>query len=235
MSAPQKTQEAHFDDVAEVYDEALPSHVTEHYLEKRVAYIRDRCPRGDALDVGCGTGILAGRLRDAGYRMTGVDPSEGMLDELRRNVPGVEPVKASATDMPFPDDTFDLVYTVAAMHHIADPEAVQASLREMVRVARPGGRILVWDHNPRNPYWPLIMSRVPQDQGDERLVSLDEITTGLEAGGATPIEVSQLGLVPDFVPPALLPLAVRAESLAERTPGVRVRCAHNVVLALKAD
>ena len=40
----------------------------------------------------------------------------------------------------------------------------------MVRVARPGGRILVWDHNPRNPYWGRLMARVPQDTGEERLI-----------------------------------------------------------------
>ena len=37
------------------------------------------CPRGDGLDVGCGTGVLAERLASAGYQMVGVDPSEGML------------------------------------------------------------------------------------------------------------------------------------------------------------
>ena len=40
---------------------------------------------------------------------------------------------------------------------------------------RPGGRVLVWDHNPRNPYWGRLMARVPQDTGEERLIP--------EAGG----------------------------------------------------
>lgn len=234
MTAPQKTQEAHFDDVADVYDEALPSHVTEHYLEKRVDFIRDRGLSGRTLDVGCGTGVLAGRLAAlGGHDVTGVDPSEGMLEELRRNVPAVEAVKASATGLPFADGAFDLVYSVATMHHIADRADVRRALGEMARVTRPGGSILVWDHNPRNPYWPIIMKRVPQDQGDERLVALEEITGGLRAGGAEPVEVAQLGLVPDFTPPRLLGLAARIERGAERTPRLRTRCAHNVVVAEK--
>ena len=51
-----------FDGIAHEYDEALPPHVVEHYLDKRVRYILDRCPAGKGLDVGCGTGVLAGRL-----------------------------------------------------------------------------------------------------------------------------------------------------------------------------
>jgi UDP-glucose 4-epimerase len=70
------------------------------------------------------------------------------------------------------------------MHHIAAPEAVRATLAEMVRVARPGGWVLVWDHNPRNPYWKLLMKRVPQDTGDERLIPERELLAGLRAAGA---------------------------------------------------
>ena len=43
---------------------------------------------------------------------------------------------------------------------------------------------MVWDHNPRNPYWPYLMKRVPQDIGEERLIGLEELLGGLEAGGA---------------------------------------------------
>jgi ubiquinone/menaquinone biosynthesis C-methylase UbiE len=80
---------SHFDEIASVYDESLPAHVVEHYLRKRTAFIVDNCPRGEGLDVGCGTGVLAARLAGAGYEMSGVDPSPGMLDILRANSPGI--------------------------------------------------------------------------------------------------------------------------------------------------
>jgi len=225
--------DATFDRIAEEYDESLPPHVVEHYLAKRVAYVRDHCPVGRGLDVGCGTGVLAQRLAGAGYAMSGLDPSEGMLEVLARRAPDVHAVRGSGTELPFEDSSFDLVLTVAALHHIAEPEAIRATLAEMVRVLRPSGRIVVWDHNPRNPYWKRLMARVPQDDGSERLIPEAEVLGGIQGAGGRVLRSDQLGLVPDFVPPGMLDLAASMERVAERTPGVRRLCAHNVVLSTK--
>lgn len=224
---------AHFDDIADEYDDSLPPHVVEHYLEKRTHFIRNLLGSGKILDVGCGTGVVAGRLAAAGYDVTGADPSPGMLAYLAEHAPEVRAVAGSATDLPFENDSFDLTYCVAVMHHIAEPEAVHRSLREMVRVTRPGGQILIWDHNPRNPYWKNLMARVPQDDGSERLIPEAEITGGLSDGGAVLTGQDQLGFVPDFVPPIMLGAMKSIESIVERTPGARRLCAHNVIVAKK--
>ena len=224
---------SHFDDIATVYDESLPAHVVEHYLRKRVAFLTAVCPGGRALDVGCGTGALAERLTDRGYEVTGVDPSEGMLEIMRRRTPQSTAVRASATELPFADDSYDLVYTVATLHHIAERDAVAAALGEMVRVARPGGRIVIWDHNPRNPYWTLLMARVPQDTGEERLVGDREVMEGLMAGGARILSAQQLGLVPDFTPPRMVRAAAVAERWFEAVPRLKSLAAHNVIVAAK--
>jgi SAM-dependent methyltransferase len=224
---------SHFDRISGEYDGSLPPHVVEHYLRKRIAFVLRHCPRGAALDVGCGTGALAARLAGAGYETVGVDPSEGMLEVLRRRSPHVRAVRASAESLPFPDDSFDVVLTVAVLHHIADRDRVRRTLAEMVRVARPNGRVLLWDHNPRNPYWGNVMARVPQDTGDERLIPEEELLEGLRAAGAEVLLSAQLGLVPDFVPRRLVGVAAAAERAAERTPLLRRLCAHNVVLAAK--
>ena len=224
---------SHFDEIAGVYDESLPAHVVEHYLRKRVAYVVQNCPRGKGLDVGCGTGVLAERLADAGYEMSGVDPSEGMLGVLRARTAKVGATRATGTKLPFADDSFDLVLTVAVLHHVADPADVRDTLREMVRVARPGARILVWDHNPRNPYWSRLMAKVPQDTGEERLIPEAEVLGGLRGAGAEVERSEQLGMVPDFTPPWALRAAAGTERLVERTPLVRRLGAHNVVLARK--
>jgi SAM-dependent methyltransferase len=226
---------SHFDQIATVYDESLTAHVVAHYLRKRTEFVRGVSPPpGRVLDVGCGTGVLAARLADAGYETFGVDPSAGMLEILRAEHPEVQAALASGTELPFEDSSFDLVLTVAVLHHIADPGDVQGTLAEMVRVARPGGRILVWDHNPRNPYWGRLMARVPQDTGEERLVGEEELLAGLRGAGARIVRSEQLGFVPDFVPPGALGAAVRLERIVERTPGLRRLAAHNVVLAVKA-
>ncbi|MBN8871187.1 MAG: methyltransferase domain-containing protein [Solirubrobacterales bacterium] len=223
----------HFDEIAGEYDESLPPHVVEHYLTKRTAWVKELLGSGTVLDVGCGTGVLAGRLAAAGFDVTGVDPSAGMLAEARRQVSGAEFVEGSGTDLPFEDGSFDLTLCVAVMHHVADPADVERTLAEMVRVTRSGGQILVWDHNPRNPYWKLLMARVPQDDGSERLIPEAEVTGGLAAAGAVVLESRQSGFVPDFVPPRFLRLAAGVERGVERVPGVKRLCAHNVVVAKK--
>jgi SAM-dependent methyltransferase len=225
--------DSHFDQIATIYDESLPAHVVEHYLRKRTAFLTAIQAPGSALDVGCGTGALAERLADRGYRVTGVDPSQGMLDVMRARAPGVEAVHGSGAELPFDSDSFDLVYTIATLHHIADPEAVERTLGEMVRVSRPEGRIVVWDHNPRNPYWSSLMARVPQDTGEERLVGAQEIVAGISAAGGRLLSCRRLGFVPDFTPRRALRAAAALERLCELTPGLRAVAAHNVVVATK--
>jgi SAM-dependent methyltransferase len=225
----------HFDEIAESYDDTIPAHVARHYASKRTEFIFAKCPIGRVLDVGCGTGVLALRLAELGYSVVGLDPSEGMLNVMRRRAPAIPAVQGSGTNLPFDDEEFDLTLSVATLHHIADPAAVRSTLLEMARVTRVGGHVLVWDHNPTNPYWPLLMKRVPQDSGDERLVDLDELLGGLASGGTDPVLVRHLGFVPEFTPPRLIGAARLVERAIERTPGLRRLCAHNVVLAVKRD
>ena len=226
-------QPTDFDEIAGIYDAVFPEHVVAHYLGRRSGYITRHAPRGLALDVGAGTGVLAERLHDLGYAVVALDPFPEMLAQLRRRRPGMRMVVAQGEAIPLPDDACDLTYSVAVLHHIAAPERVRRTLSEMVRVTRPGGKILIWDHNPRNPYWPLVMARVPQDSGAERLMPLAEIVRGLTAAGATIVRAEQLGLVPEFTPRRLLGLARATERVAESLPGLRCYCAHNVVLATK--
>ncbi|MDQ4067960.1 MAG: methyltransferase domain-containing protein [Actinomycetota bacterium] len=224
-------QGGHFDSIAHEYDEAIPAHVMEHYHRKRVAMIRRWAPpRAKVLDMGCGTGALLKRCEPY-FTVFGVDPSGGMLRVLATPRPDSRLAAADGSRLPFRQGVFDLVYCVAVLHHVIDPAAVKATLGEMVRVTSPGGHVIVWDHNPRNPYWPYLMKRVPQDHGDERLVPEREIFDGLEAGGAEVVSSEQLGLMPDFAPRPLVGAFAGLESLVERVPGARRLCAHNVVVA----
>lgn len=231
MTQTENDVQTHFDDIADQYDESLPPHVVEHYLAKRIAFVEELMPEGSVLDVGCGTGVVASRLADRGYTVTGADPSGGMLDHLRTTDPRVEAIQGSATALPFEDGKFDLTMCVAVMHHIAAPELVHESLIEMVRVTRPGGLVLVWDHNPRNPYWKNLMARVPQDDGSERLIPESELVGGLVDGGAVLVSTTRSGFVPDFVPSSLLGLNARLEGIVEHVPGLNRLTAHNVIVA----
>ena len=99
---------------------------------------------GRALEIGAGTGYFSLNLLQAGVVREAVctDISRGMLDELERSAArlGVEvlTVRCDAQELPFPDDSFDLVFGHAVLHHLPD---LDAAFREFRRVLRPGGRI----------------------------------------------------------------------------------------------
>jgi SAM-dependent methyltransferase len=233
-AAPEDVErvQALYDDVAEEYDHVFAPHVLRHYLDKRLAVIQEILPGGRVLDVGCGTGALAAHVAGAGYVVVGVDASPGMLRQAAaRGLAGA--YAAFSTALPFPDGTFSLAYTVATLHHLETPERVAATIAEMARVVRSGGHVLVWDHNPLNPYWPIIMRRVPQDSGSERLVPLGEILADVRVAGLRVVAARRLGLVPDFTPAPLMPLVRGLERTVETTPLLRMLAAHNVVIARK--
>jgi SAM-dependent methyltransferase len=200
-----------------------------HYLEKRVAFVR-QCvpPPARLLDLGCGTGLLAQRLSQQGYRVTGLDLSYGML---LQGSPALRYVQGDGAALPFADASFDGAVTVAALHHIFEPAKVASTIREMLRVTRPGGAAIIWDHNPLNPYWPFLMRRLPQDDEDTRLVPAGEILRAVDAAGAARVTVVRSGWVPDFTPRWGLGAVEAAEAILERLPLVRSLSAHNVVVA----
>jgi ubiquinone/menaquinone biosynthesis C-methylase UbiE len=223
-----KSQAAHFDDVAAGYDGSVPAHIAQHLNARRVALAESLAPRGNVLDVGCGTGRFLATLPNR-YERVGLDLSPGMLARARAK--GLEVVQASSERIPFPDDSFDLVTTFAVIHHLIDRKLVQATLREMARVARPGGAVIVWDHNPRNLYWPILMSKLPQDQGNEMLVPARQIVDTLHSAGTREVSLRRMTFVPDFIPPRALPVMSHVERLLERLPLVNLVAAHNVVIA----
>jgi len=226
-------QQALYDHVAHDYDEVFKPHVSEHYLRKRTAVVRSLLPFGGrVLDVGCGTGALAGWIQRAGFDVVGGGASTGMLTEALEN--GVGAVYAAfSSALPFEDGVFDLSLSVATMHHLETPERVADTIAEMGRVVRPGGYVLIWDHNPLNPYWPILMKRVPQDHGDERLVSVWELLDAVRQAGLQPVSAARTGLVPDFMPQALMPIWTRVERFVEANPVLSLFAAHNVVVAQK--
>ena len=107
------------------------------FVEDICRRVTDRRPR--ILDVGCGTGanlLMLSKYGDA----EGVDVSEDALAFCRER--GLENVKLGAAEqLPYDDDTFDLVTALDVVEHLDDD---LAGLREMRRVLRPGGRVLLF-------------------------------------------------------------------------------------------
>jgi demethylmenaquinone methyltransferase / 2-methoxy-6-polyprenyl-1,4-benzoquinol methylase len=94
------------------------------------------------LDVATGTGMVAALLADRGADVVGLDQSEAMLDGARarfaRGSASVELVRGEAEALPFPDASFDALSFTYLLRYVDDPAA---TLRELARVVRPGGRI----------------------------------------------------------------------------------------------
>lgn len=112
-------------------------------------------PGDDVLDVGCGTGYLTRRVANAvvpGGHVIGVDPSRPVLDYARRTAPpNCSFQLASGEALPQPDSSVDVVVSSLAIHHLP-PANRPIAIREMLRVLRPGGRLLIADFRPpRNP------------------------------------------------------------------------------------
>lgn len=109
------------------------------------------------LDVGCGPGYLtalAARAVSPGGEAVGIDPSAPMINRARR-VRGsancsFELGKAEA--LAAPDESFDVVVSSLALHHVPEPERATA-VREMFRVLRPGGRIVLADYHPSHGHF----------------------------------------------------------------------------------
>jgi len=102
-------------------------------------------------------------------------------------------------------------------------------------VTAPRGCVVLWDHNPLNPYWRVVMRKVPQDTGDERLIPAAELLSRLAEAGLTGIEHFYRGFMPDFAPAATMPLWRWLEGAVEKSPlNVRLT-ADNVVIGRKAS
>ena len=102
------------------------------------------------LDLGAGTGKLTRQLIERGLRVTAVEPSAGMREQLVVAVPAVPALAGSAEAIPVPDHSFDCVLVAQAWHWVDEELAIP----EVTRVLRPGGRLgLVWNLRDERVAW----------------------------------------------------------------------------------
>jgi demethylmenaquinone methyltransferase/2-methoxy-6-polyprenyl-1,4-benzoquinol methylase len=151
-----------FDRIAPVYD--AMNHVMTAGLDRRWRRITiDETVRSDdrVLDACCGTGDLAIAARGRGADVVGVDFSERMLERAARKEPQVEWVRADVLALPFEDSSFDAVTVGFGVRNVED---LEAGVRELRRVLRPGGRLGILEiTTPRGrlaPFYRVWFDRV---------------------------------------------------------------------------
>ena len=132
-----------------------------------------------ALDVGCGPGALTAELvrRLGSAAVSAVDPSEQFVAAARERHPEVTVRRASAEELPFPNEAFDAALAQLVVHFMENPVA---GLAEMARVARQGGVVAacVWDHagshGPLNLFWEAARELDPEVEGESHLAGTRE-------------------------------------------------------------
>src|SRR6187402_392968 len=130
-----------FDRIAPVYD--AMNRVFTMGLDgrwRKLAAAAVVTPGDCVLDAACGTGDLAIADRKAGGKVTGLDFSERMLERARRKTDRIEWVQGDVLALPFEDAAFDAATIGFGIRNVDD---LDAGLRELARVVRPGGRLAV--------------------------------------------------------------------------------------------
>jgi len=136
--------ESWFDKVSETYEErwykgdSYKEKWTEEYLKELEKYKGRKI-----LDVGCGTG-----LQTQAMNALGVDISQGMLNEAEKK--GVKTFKAKSSELPFSDNSFDMVVSFNLLEHLLEEERIK-TVKEFARVTKSGGTVLIETNNALSP------------------------------------------------------------------------------------
>lgn len=163
-------------------------------LTRRTAELAGIRPGLSVLDVSCGRGTQSVvYAREFGADVVGLDLSQAMLKTAKARAseaglgPSVRFVQGDSQDLPFPDGSFDVVVNECA---VGIPDDSQKVLNEMLRVARPGGRVLMHEST-----WRLPLPTAAKEDFAERYgttpLEVEEWVTMLERAGAKRISVEE--------------------------------------------
>jgi ubiquinone/menaquinone biosynthesis C-methylase UbiE len=200
------------------------------------------CPGGDLLDAGCGPGVMVHDLlesRPHDFRITVLDQSPAMIEHCItwvRDIGEIYPTVGLLEAMPFADVTFDVILVMGVLEYTN----ARLAIREVSRVTRPGGLVIVTMLNPLSPYrltewflfWPLIrllgaiekFCGVPTERRHAARPSgihaypLFILRRLMRQTGLQPADIFYFDVTPTIPPFDRLPRMIRR---AERTPHER--------------
>ena len=183
--------EPHFDQYAGKYDNLHRDSIRasgeepEYFAAYKADYVRRMVPGGWAglriLDFGCGIGNGIPHLatRFPGSELTGVDVSGDSIAMAREANPHARFERIEGARLPLPDASADIAVAACVFHHIPPPERAQW-IAELHRVLAPGGRLVVFEHNPLNPVTQRVVAACEFD--DDAILLPRGETVGLMRG-----------------------------------------------------
>ncbi len=135
-------------------------------------------PRGARIaDIGCGSGRLLRYVKERGVRYIGIDPVNTLLDRARatasrEGVADAELYHGNLLELPLEDQSCDVVFCVAALHHIPSREFRLRACKELFRVLRPGGKLFLTAWNMwRSGYRWLVLDTLLRKWGMKKTVT----------------------------------------------------------------
>jgi len=148
---------------------------SDYFSEQKIEEVRknetEQSPK--VLDLGCGDGNSAVFFRKhfTGCEYFGLDTSkESVSLAKKRKLPCAAFSQYNGFDIPFPDNTFDIVFIACVLHHI-DAKQHEKILIDVKRVLKPGGRLYIFEHNPLNPVTRRVVKNCPFDEDAVLLTS----------------------------------------------------------------
>jgi ubiquinone/menaquinone biosynthesis C-methylase UbiE len=172
--------------------------VSEEFQEvSKLLQLRDRATPAKVLDLGCGNGIASYAFASLNCEVTAVDPDTsddvGLMaaDRLRAHISSgsITTIQSTAESLPFPDNTFDVIYERQALHHFSD---LVQGLTECARVLKPGGLFLatrehvVKDAKQLEEF--LAGHILHQQHGGENAYPVAHYTNSLKQAGFTVVQ-----------------------------------------------
>jgi SAM-dependent methyltransferase len=226
LRTPAAAASEHFDEIADAYDVQIPESRREALLAKKTELMRDVMAHAlpDArrgLDAGCGQGWYVGRMRELGFEVDGIDASAGQLTLAATHVgTGARVRLGSVLNVPEPPGSYDFIYTINVLHHLASVEEQRRAFAELLRVLRPGGLLFVHEINTRNVLFRFYMGYVfPSlnciDEGVERWLLPHRMAMYTDA---PLVDLRYFTFLPDFLPQAFVRLLAPLERLLESSP-----------------
>jgi len=154
-------------------------------LRDRILDLAAPGPDERCVDVGAGTGLLTFPLAERVDRVWAIDISPAMCDYLRAKassaaVENLEVIAASAVSLPLMDHSVDLVVSNYCFHHLRDPDKDRA-LAEILRILRPGGRLVIGD---------MMFAMTLSDSRDRRVIAA-KVRAMLQKGPAGVIRLGR--------------------------------------------
>jgi ubiquinone/menaquinone biosynthesis C-methylase UbiE len=206
-----KNAQSEFNRWAETYDQSVLNHLLFHrcymkFIEYILRYYSQVESPIRLLDVGCGTGTFAAMLAETNLKVapTGLDMAERMcqLARVKSRAVGLERstdfVTGDSEHLPFPEGSFDMITCSNSFHHYPHQDKV---LREMLRVLRPGGRVVIIDGFRDNVIgWFLFDVCVTRVEKSVHHCAAIEMLNELTSAGFTEIQQEKFG----FWVPALV-------------------------------